>query len=245
MINTAALASLQTTGTGWSQEKSMRFFDTANTYILGTIIPEGWHSISTRSFSSYAALQAAFAAGSIPSSVQAIMYDDEAWRFTPIEEQHNFALYVQKAADLVHSHHMQLIATPATDLVSVLDPLGQGSTYNRFLSLNIIKAAAQSADVVEIQAQGSEARLSTYAPFVHAAAAQANAANPHVVVLAGLSTNPDGQKVTGQQLYAAFQATSSDVSGYWLNIPGNQGGYCPRCGTPQPQVAINFLRMLR
>jgi hypothetical protein len=244
MINSAALTRLQTTETGWSQADSKQLFDNANTYVIGTM-PTGWHSISTRSFASYAALQAAFVAGSIPSSVQAIVYDNEVWRFTPAKEQRNFALYVQKAASLVHSHHMQLIATPATDLASVLDPGGQGSIYSRFLSLNIIKAAAQFADIVEIQAQGSEANLSTYTSFVQAAAAQAKAANPHAVVLAGLSTNPNGQKITGQQLYAAFQATSSSVSGYWLNIPGNQGGYCPRCGTPQPQVAIDFLRMLR
>jgi hypothetical protein len=243
MINSAALASLQTTGASWSQADSRRFFDNANTYVLGTM-PVGWHSISTRSFTSYAALQAAFAAGSIPPSVQAIVYDNEAWSFTPVQEQQHFALYVQKAANLVHSHHMQLIATPGTDLVRALDPGGQGSVYSRVLSLNIMKAAAQAADVVEIQAQGSEASLSTYTSFVQAAAAQAKTANPNVVILAGLSTNPGGQKVTGQQLYAAFQATFGTVSGYWLNIPSNQGGYCPACGTPQPQVAIAFLRML-
>jgi hypothetical protein len=243
MINTAALASLQTAGSGWSQQDNMRVFDNTHTYVIGKG-PDGWHSVSTRSFTSYAALKAAFAANSIPSSVQAIIYDDEAWQFTPVAEQQHFALYVKEAADLVHSHHMQLIATPATDLVSVLAPGVQKNKYKRFLSLNIIKDAAQYADVVEVQAQGSESSTSTYAQFVNAAAAQAKNANPGVVVLAGLSTNPDGQKVTGQQLYAAFQATSSDVSGYWLNIPGNQGGYCPRCGTPQPQVAIDFLQKL-
>ena len=245
MINAAALTSLQNAGDGWTQADSQSFFDTPTTYVLGTTMPTGWQSISTRVFPSYATLQSAFAAGSIPSSVQAIVYDNEAWSFTPAVEQHHFALYVQKAADLVHRHHMRLIATPATDLVRVLDPNGQGSVYNRFLSLNILHAAAQVADVVEIQAQGSEANLSTYSSFVHAASIQAKTANPRVVVLAGLSTNPDGQKVTGQQLYAAFQATFSEVSGYWLNIPGNAGGQCPKCGTPQPQVAIAFLRMLR
>ena len=38
-------------------------------------------------------------------------------------------------------------------------------------------------------------------------------------------------------------ATRSQVSGYWLNIPG-QGTACPKCGTPQPQVAIDFLQRL-
>ncbi len=243
MINATALTRLQSTGSGWSQVDSARFFDNAHTYIIGQE-PAGWQGISTRSFTSYMTLQAAFAAHSIPSSVRAIVYDNEAWQFTPEEEQQHFALYMHKAADLVHSHHMLLIATPAIDLTRALDPGGKGSTYSHFLSLNIIKAAAQYADVVEIQAQDTEANLSTYTHFVSVAATQAKTANLRVVVLAGLSTNPNGQKITAQQLYAAFQATSSVVSGYWLNIPGSQGGYCPKCGTPQPQVAIDFLRML-
>ena len=244
MINATALTRLQTTGSGWSQAESAHFFDNAHTYVIGQV-PGGWQSISTRSFTSYTALQAAFAAHSIPSSVQAIVYDNEAWQFTPIKEQQNFALFVRKAASLVHSHHLRLIATPATDLGRVLDPSGKGSTYSRFLSLGIIKVAAQYADVVEIQAQGAEANISTYTQFVSAAAMQAKKANSRVVVLAGLSTNPSGQKVTAQQLYTAFQGTFGTVSGYWLNIPGNQDGYCPKCGTPQPQVAIYFLRLLQ
>ncbi|QBD77042.1 hypothetical protein EPA93_13925 [Ktedonosporobacter rubrisoli] len=244
MINATALNRLQSPSSGWSQADSMRFFDNAHTYVIGQG-PANWQSVSTRSFTSYMALQAAFAAHSIPSSVQAIVYDNEAWQFTPVEEQQHFALFVQKVADLVHSHHMLLIATPATDLTRVLDPGGKGSTYSRFVSLNIIKAAAQYADAVEIQAQGAEADLSAYTHFVSVATTQAKTANSRIVVLAGLSTNPNGQRISAQQLYAAFQATSSVVSGYWLNIPGNQGGYCPTCGTPQPQVAIDFLRMLQ
>src|SRR5262249_55044362 len=131
VINTAALTRLQNAGDGWTRGDSMHFFDNRNTDVLGTTVPNGLRRISTRIITSYATLQAAFTAGPIPSSVQEIVYDDEAWSFTPTVEQHNFALYVQKAANLVHSHHMQLIATPATDLVSVLDPNGQGSVYSR------------------------------------------------------------------------------------------------------------------
>lgn len=239
MINTIALERLQAAGLAEATRK--QFFDNPHTYVIGTM-PTGWQSSSTLSFTSVADLQKAFARNVIPASVQAILYDDEAWQFTPVSEQQHIASAVKEAADLAHSHHKLLIAAPATDLVRVLDPHGQGDNYARFLSLGIIKDAALSADSVEIQAQGSEASLTTYTQFVHEASAQAKAAHAQVVVLAGLSTNPDGQKVTGQQLTAAFQATRREVSGYWLNIPGSQGGYCPRCGTPQPQVAIDFLQ---
>ena len=242
IISQSALASMQNAGQGWTQADNARFFDNSRTYVLGTM-PAGWNSISTRSFTSYASLQTAFANGTIPSSVKAILYDIEDWKFTPTVEQQHFAAYTQKAANLVHSHHMLLISTPATDLVRTLDPGAKGNVYSLFLSLHIIQKVAQYADVVEIQAQGSEANTSAYTQFVKAAAAQAKTAKASVTVLAGLSTNPDGQKVNGQQIYAAFQATHNSISGYWLNIPG-QSSYCPKCGKPQPQVAIAFLRLL-
>jgi hypothetical protein len=78
---------------------------------------------------------------------------------------------------------------------------------------------------------------------VRQAAEQARAANAHVIILAGLSANPDGQHVTGEDLYRAVMATQSMVSGYWLNIPVG-GQYCPRYGSPQPQVAVDFLKRL-
>lgn len=241
VMNRAALDRLLAAGLPASTLK--HFFDNNHTYIIGQM-PNGWQSISTLSFSSYASLKKAFDANTIPASVQAILYDNEAWTFTPREEQLHFSTYVKEVADLVHSHQKVLIAAPATDLVRVLDPNSQGDIYSHFLSLGILKAAAMYADLVEIQAQGAEANFAKYIQFVGEASAQAKAARSTVVVLAGLSTNPNGQNVTGQQLVAVFFATGNDVSGYWLNIPGDQGGYCPKCGTPQPQVAIDFLQSI-
>ncbi len=241
LITKTALDRLQAAGMQPSVLK--RWFDNTHTYVIGQM-PAGWQSISTLSFTSYASLKKAFDSGTIPASVRAILYDNEAWAFTPKEEQLHFSTYVREVADLVHNHQKLLIATPAVDLVSVLDPHGQGDTYTRFLSLGLLGDAARFADLVEVQAQSSEANLAKYTQFVDRASAQARAARVTVTVLAGLSTNPGGQKVTGQQLTAAFQATHNQVSGYWLNIPGNEGGYCPACGTPQPQVAIDFLQSI-
>jgi len=109
--------------------------------------------------------------------------------------------------------------------------------------LGIIGEAAAEADVVEIQAQGSKSDATKYSQFVTAGVAQAKSANPQIVVFAGLSTNPNGQHVTGNQLYSAYQATKNSVSGYWLNIPG-EGDYCPNCGMAQPNVAIDFLNLI-
>jgi hypothetical protein len=205
------------------------YFDNAHTYLLGAgapNFPTQWRSIPAVTFASYAAMQKAFASHTIPASVKAVVYDNEAWSFTPAQEQRQPGLYDQLAAELAH----------------VINPAG-GNSYQNFLRLGIAGAAARSADVYEIQAQGSELHTSTYVNFVRQAAEQARAANAHVIVLAGLSTNPGGQHVTGEDLYRAVMATQSMVSGYWLNIPAG-GQYCPRCGTPQPQVAVDFLKRL-
>jgi hypothetical protein len=119
----------------------------------------------------------------------------------------------------------------------------RGGRYDEYVRLGIARSAARYADVYEIQAQSSEANLELYTRFVKAAAAQAREANPKVQVFAGLSTNPSGKQVTSQQLYDAVQATRGEVDGYWLNIPAG-GAYCPKCGEPQPQVAVELLRRL-
>ncbi len=96
------------------------------------------------------------------------------------------------------------------------------------------------AGVVEVQAQSLERDPRTYRAFVRAAVAQARAANPHVSVLAGLSTNPPGPAVSSGELAAAIRATSAAVAGYWLNVPG-QGPRCPSCHAPRPGLARQML----
>jgi hypothetical protein len=241
MITRSALDRLQQAG--WSIALLQQYFDNPQTFVIGNM-PAGWSSIATLSDTSYNGLNQQFTEGKVPASIQAIVYDNEDWQFTPKEEQINYALTIQQVATLVHLHHKLLIATPAVDLVQVLDPAYRGNRYDRFLSLGIIRESAAAADIVEIQAQGSEAALPQYVQFVSAAVNQAKSANPKVLVFAGLSTNPNGQRVTGNQLNIAFQATRSIVSGYWLNIPSDQSGYCPRCGPAQPNVAIDFLQQI-
>jgi hypothetical protein len=205
---------------------------------------KGWRCTPTATFPSYAALEQSLEKGQLRDEVKAIIYDNESWQFTPVEEQHDLDRFERLAAEAAHRHGRILIATPAADLVPVLSPKVQkGGRYDEYLRLGIAKSAARYADVYEIQAQGSEDNLALYTRFVQGAAAQARAVNPKVLVFAGLSTNPSGKKVTARQLYDAVQATRSDVDGYWLNIPGG-GAYCPKCGEPQPQVAVELLRLL-
>lgn len=241
MVSTGALNLMQQAG---GQTIVTQVFDQPYNFIIGQTLPtwaSNWTVQQLITETSIAGIRTALQSG-LPAYIKGIVYDLEDWPFSPPSEQQNPVASINAAATLVHQAGLALVATPATDLVNVLDP-GAIDKYAAYLSLGI-PAAAQNADVFEIQAQGSEANTALYASFVTAAAQAARAANPHVIVLAGLSTNPDGQQVTAQELYTDVQATRGVVNGYWLNIPSG-GPYCPYCGAPQPQVAIGLLEMLQ
>jgi hypothetical protein len=229
---------------GLNGHQLQQLFGNRDTFLTGTADGDPGVTGSTRTatFTSYQALSSALAAGHLPPGTQAVLYDNEDWPLTPAPEQHDPARYEQLAAGLAHAHHLLFISTPATDLTSVLAP-GAASHYAAYLRLHLAGEAARYANVIDIQAQGAETDLATFVPFVIAAAGQARQANPRVIVLAGLSTNPGGQRITAGQLIAAAGAVRRFVNGFWLNIPAG-GAACPRCGTPQPRVAIPLLHLL-
>jgi hypothetical protein len=206
-------------------------------------IPPRWNAIPFESFTSFVAIKDALERGTLIPGVEGVMYDNEGWQFTPGEEQQNPAKYERLAADLVHSHGLLFLAAPAVDLVAVLAPQSRGSRYDTYLQLGIAAHAARYADVIDIQAQGAERDTGVYENFVRRAAAQARGTNPDVLVLAGVSTNPSGQKVTADDILRAIAATRDSVDGYWLNIP-QPGEKCPRCNEFRPDIAIEVLHRL-
>lgn len=196
-------------------------------------------------FSSAATLVEAVRSGQMPPDAYGVLYDPEAWAFTPAGEQRDPVAAASQAAQAAHSKGLRLVVTPALNLTTVL---GSGSSSSRsgprwqqFLDLRLIAHLAQVADVVELQAQSLERDTATYTSFVRQAAAQARAARAGVTVLAGLSSNPPGPPVTSQHLADVIRATRSLVDGYWLNIPG-QGARCPNCSAPAPGVAQQALQ---
>jgi hypothetical protein len=192
------------------------------------------------SFSSVSELTQAVTGNQLPAGTRAVLYDPEAWSFTPAREQRDPARAARQAMDVAHAHGLKLIVAPALNLTTVR-PGQAGPRWRQFLDLGLAGALARACDVIELQAQSLERDTATYAAFVRAAAAQARRANPRVTVLAGLSTNPPGAEVSSQQLTAAIGATSGLVSGYWLNIPG-RGPRCPTCNAPRPQVGLQALQ---
>lgn len=198
--------------------------------------------IATVSFASYARMQVAFAAGRIPTWAGAVLYDDEAWPFTPRAEQLAPATSIARAAALVHGHHLVFIAAPSLSLARE-QVQGAGTRESAYLQLHFAAIAARVADVVDVQAQSLENSTNGYAALVRQAAAQARAANPAVTVVAGLSTNPPAGPVSAAELVAAIHATRGFVSGYWFNIP-SPGRYCPGCAPATPALATATLRAL-
>jgi hypothetical protein len=203
-------------------------------------VPPSWNAVPFASYTRFNALKNALASG-IARQVSGVMYDYERWEFTPQEEQRNPRPYLKEAADLARAQGMLFLTAPAVNLVRTMPSGDQGPRYDAYLRLGIAADAARYADVFDIQAQGSERNTELYASFVRQAAAQARQANPRVVVLAGISTQPNGQSVTADDIVRAIDATRDTVDGYWFNIP-RPSEYCPGCREFRPDIAIEVLR---
>ena len=192
-------------------------------------------------FRSYAELKKMIRQGTIPPGIRWVMYDNEQWSLTPADEQADPVHYEQLFARLAHRQRYKVILAPAQDLVPGFDKnsfrTGK-AVWPSYLSMGLAAASARAADIYEIQAQPYEMSVyrsqHAYADFVAAAAAQARAANPGVVIYAGLST----QRVSSAaQLLQDYEATRHLVNGYWLNIPRHdQPG--------PPGLADQFLRTI-
>jgi hypothetical protein len=191
-------------------------------------------------FTSAASLVAAVQSGALPARTQAVLYDPEAWSYTPASEQRDPVVATGRAAAAAHAAGLQLIAAPGLDLTTVLAPGRATPRSELFLELGLAAGFAAHADVLDLQAQSLERDAAGYASFVTAAARQARREHPRVGLVAGLSTNPPGGAVSSKQLVAAIRATRPIVDGYWLNIPG-PGERCPDCSRSQPDVGIAAL----
>jgi len=207
-------------------------------------VPQSWNAVHALSCKSFSDIRIALESGSIGPEVKGIMYDYEKWRFTPEDEQRNPGAYLKKAADLAHLKGYLFLTAPAVNLVTVMAPgVDRNRLYETYLQLGIAADAARYADVVDIQAQRYERDTEIYASFVRQAAAQARQANPKVLVLAGVSTEPIGQQATADDILNAIAATRDVVDGYWFNIP-QPSDYSPAAKEFRPDIAVEVLRRL-
>lgn len=240
----AASAILRIDAAGGSAVAARYLNSPQTTIITGRNISvslENWRAAFALDTRSLQEIQRAVA-GPLPPRVTMILYDPEHWSFTPLAQQLAVGPSVQEAETLAHHAGRQLIAAPATNLARSR-PDGE-SAATAFLQTDDLAKVASSADWVEIQAQGLERNPDQYAAYIGQAVRQIRQVNKAAVIYAGLSTNPSGPQVDVAELSADVRLTSGEVSGYWLNVPA-QGAACPRCGQPQPQLAIQLLELLR
>lgn len=173
-------------------------------------LPGATHLIS---FKSYQAIVNAFNQKTIPADAKVVLYDNERWPGTPVAEQQQPFVYVQKAAELVHKHGLLFADSPAADLNTTLEGNKQYNNYNGYLHLQLA-TLAKYADIFDIQAQRAGS-VSAYVSFADAAYAQARASNKTAIILLGVTT-ADNQ--TSQDIIDDILQTRGMVDGYWLNV---------------------------
>src|SRR5215469_9894195 len=231
--------------------EASRFLDNTRPYVLrkrgdAFVIPPNWNATPSTPFQSFGAIKAALEQHTLAPEVKGVLYDYEKWSFTPEEEQRNPTGYIKRASDLVHAHDLVFLTSPSANLVKVLAPetgKGDADIFNAYLRLGIAADGARHADVFVIQAQRALRNTEVFTNFVQQAATQAREANPKVVVLAGISTNPLGRHVIADDILRAIAATRDFVDGYWLNIP-TRNEYSPGITEYRPDIAIEVLHRL-
>jgi hypothetical protein len=164
-----------------------------------------------------------------------VVYDPENWQATPLREREHPVAYFRRFSVIGHSYGIKVLITPHPGLTTVegADCSAQSgeSEIDAFLRCDLMGQAARYADMVEVQAQQLEGDPDAYSSFVERAADQAREANPHVLVIAGLTT---GTSFTAGQMYAAWNSVRDLVDGYYLSLSGSD----------RVPTALAFLHML-
>jgi hypothetical protein len=174
---------------------------------------------NTYIYKSYAAFAADVAAGRLPATVHAVLYDIEKWPATPLDEQRSPQVYLRRFSTLARAHGLLPILAPARDLALV-----PGGSCAKRGSENLSEAylrcglagADQGAAALVVQSQAEEFNVTAFRHFVAAVARQARAGNPRVAVLAQLATAPLGQPASVPQLVSAARSVHQLVDGFSL-----------------------------
>lgn len=171
-----------------------------------------------------------------------VVLDIEKWKYTPIFQQNHPVMAYRHFYENLHqfNHEKWIIATPSFNVIKEMFPNYKGKLYRKFIQIDLAGKIAPYANVYEVQAQWAERNPFKYRRVVQKIAEQVHSANPSTVVFAGLSTNPSPKKIALSTLKKDIEMTQKIVSGYWLNVPSNKT-YCPSCGVPQPEKAINLI----
>jgi hypothetical protein len=237
---------------------ALAYFDTSRSYIAGDaeapflLVTRAQHFVTIDSFdasgcnmpSGFAPVAMSVAldsttCGTLDPSVNAVVYDVEAWCITPDADKGDPGNAYARASQLVKNFNascrpndpLLFIGTPGTDLADVLDGgHNGGSGWQKFVNtLQIPRKIAPSVDILEIQAQPYQNDAGDTLRFLAAAAAQAREASAPVGMMAGFAVSPDRlPSCKPSVLYPIIEGTFGVYQGYWINPAGN---FCGDGGT--------------
>ena len=230
-------------GAGLPQTLLGDYFNNARTFVIVRLADPGKdpllpNATYVMSFANYQQLASAISSGSIPSYVKFVLYDNEMW---PAHAGRTAAATVRLRGAGRHTGARTRLGShlhTGREPVHGAQPGYSNATkFGGYTSLGIASQAAPHTDILEIQAQQDEAN-SGFTAFVSSAAGQAQAANPHALIMAGLTTAAPHQVVTPQLLLSDYDATQTARLRLLAQHSGRKGG--PR----DPEVAVALLQSL-
>ena len=178
-------------------------------------------AVGTAFFTSYTEFIGRLRRHAIPPGVRAVAYDPERWRATPVAERLDPERYMALFAGAAHRHGYAAILMPGRDLLAAARSCRQqpGEDLDAaFLRCGLAGEGARLSQVFEIQTAPVELSTTELRGFAAACARQAKAANPSVVLIATLSTQPGTGSANGWQLARAAAAVRPYVRGFQLNL---------------------------
>jgi hypothetical protein len=221
--------------TGWnihqldhlSPSVASHFFNTPSSYATGpntatSPVNDGFATSSVLVYNSYAQFAADIASNAIAPSYTWVMYDPEYWAQTPVNEQRDPAAYMQEFGQLAHAHGLKVLEAPGRDLglfSGSACPETRGESLDHwYLRCDIPGAAAADADMVVVQDQVHTTSPAAFDALYAGTRAQAQAANPQIVVDAEISTT------YGSASQMATAAESAHADGIYINATSNALG---------------------
>jgi hypothetical protein len=191
-----------------------------------------------------------------PSNAQlkTLLVDLEHWSGTPLADQENPEGATRSCRELAQQNGRQIsvIAVPAIDLMSVLDPQFDGTQYQTAIHYDLEGKLATVSDGVDVQLENREDKpdefeqtLRTMVHQIKEARMRANL-SPDIPIYVGLSTAVVNKHIPTDVLVNLLRddvsRTRGMVTGYWMAIPPQN--LCPACGPPNPEVAVKLLQSL-
>jgi hypothetical protein len=196
IVSGADLAMLRSDNAGLAR----RFFDNGETFVLGSsegtqdLVPRGYRSIPTLSYTSLRAFESDVHFGTIDPSIAAIVYDPESWAATPAAERAHPKVAMARFTALASRWGFGPILAPGRDLALAGSACSKqpGELLDQAYLRCGLTAGAIDAENFVVQAAPEELALERLHGLLKSARKQLRARAPATVDLASLSTDPPG-----------------------------------------------------